>query len=120
MQSPKSIFTVLIISILLVAGCTTTNNTTTLENQNIPEQNELITVTGTAEETKDGYYIGAYVLTHEEIKKYDTDYIWSEYSGKNVTVIGKEKTVNVECEPYAQCREGSYKLLYDIESIKIL
>lgn len=120
MQSPKSIFTVLIVSILLVAGCTFGDNPQNENTQNAPEQNEVITVTGTAEETKDGYYIDAYLLTHEEIEKYDTDYVWSEYSSKSITVTGKEKTVNVECEPYAQCREGSYKVLYDLKSIKVL
>lgn len=80
--------------------------------------NKVITVSGIAAETKDGYYLNDYVLTHEEIQKHDANYVWGEYSGQNIEVVAQAQKVTVDCEPYTQCREGTFNVLYDIESIK--
>lgn len=82
--------------------------------------NNYITITGIAEETKDGYYISGYVLEHEEIQKYNHGKATGSYRNKKVEIIGKTKKVNYQCSPYDQCREGPYKVIYNLKSVKII
>jgi hypothetical protein len=116
----KYIFAIVIVSIIFFSGYAVKKNSENINIQNDIKQNKYITIKGTANETKDGYYIGEYVLEHSEIQKYDTDYVLSEYRDKNLEIVGKEKEVNMECDPYVQCRQGTYKIIYNIQSIKLI
>lgn len=60
------------------------------------------------------------MVEHEEIQKYDPDYTADTYHKMNIVVVGKEKVVDDECDPYSQCRQGPYTVIYDIQSITIL
>lgn len=116
MSTHKSIYAILlIVSGIFFSGCLVNSNP-----EAINSSSEFITVSGVAEETKDGYYLDGYVLTHEEIQTYDANYVWGEYRGQNIEVVGTTKAVSVDCEPYTQCREGSFNVLYDILSITVI
>jgi hypothetical protein len=120
MHFNKYIFVIIIVSIIVFSGYAIKNNSKNMNTQNDLKQNQYITIKGVASETKDGYYIGEYVLEHSEIQKYDADFAMSEYSDKDLEVVGTEKEVNMECGPHVQCRQGTYKAIYDIQSIKVI
>lgn len=81
--------------------------------------NEFATIIGKSEETLDGFYVNGYLLEDSEMSKYKSDYKPEDYIDKNLEIKGKVKQVDKVCEPYTQCREGSYQVIYDIQSIKI-
>lgn len=64
--------------------------------------------------TKDGYYIGPYLLEYREINKYDHNYQSGKYDGKQLRINGKTKTKGGKCTPDHQCRDWSYEVIYDI------
>lgn len=100
--------------IVLFSGCSIKNNM-----DNNQEQNGYLTINGIAKETKDGFYVDEYVLKHNEAQKYDAKYNANQYRDKNLEIVGKKRKVDIECDPYEQCRQESYKIIYDIQSIKI-
>jgi len=106
------ILTLIAITITLLSGCVIENT-----------DKDYIKVSGIAENTKDGYYLGDYVLGYLEIKKYEGDYKRGEYENKMLEVVGREKEVEMPCEDSSgdliQCREGAYKVIYDIQSIMV-
>lgn len=116
MSINKFIMYLLIINSVFLYSCSMKSICSRQDTQS----NECITITGTAEETKDGYYINGYVLEHEEIYKYNDGIVPGGYRSKKIEVIGKIKEINPECNPYEQCRKGPYKVIYDIQSIKII
>jgi len=120
MHFNKYIFAILIVITIFFSGCVVKNNSENINNQNNLKQTDFITIHGIASETKDGYYVGDYVLEHSEIQKYDDNYALIEYHDKNLEITGREKEVNIECDPYDQCRQGTYKVIYDIQSINVI
>ncbi len=107
MKLNKYIFILLIVSLVIIFGCNKTKE-------------EYMTITGTAQETKDGYYINGALLEYSEVEKYDADYNLSTYSGKELEIVGKQKEVDQECGKYEQCRAGQYEIIYDIQSINVI
>lgn len=112
----KYIFTILIISSVCLPGCCIKSIPGKTDNMN----NNYITITGIAEETKDGYYVSGYVLVHEEIQKYYGTSSRKAFRNKKLEITGMIKTVNPECPKYDQCRKGPYKVIYDLKSVKII
>ncbi len=107
---------VAVFSIILLSGCATNDNVTKPDDG-------LISIIGIAEETKDGFYVDKYVLTHEEIEKYDKNYKSDDFAQKNLVIKGKIKEVEDDCVSdsgeIVQCRPGKTLFIYDIESIQI-
>ena len=109
--------TILLMVTMFLSGCKRNE-----DNNNNADNNMIIT--GVAEETKEGYYVNEYVLEHEEIQRYNQEYNTGEYNGKKLEILGEEKKVEIPCETetgeITQCREGSYKIIYNVQSIKVL
>lgn len=82
------------------------------------------TITGIAEETKDGYYVENFLLPHDEIEDFDSTYEDGEYDGAVLKIKAKFREVEETCEnedgEVTQCREGTYNELYDIELLEVV
>jgi len=81
------------------------------------------TFSGQLQETKDGYYLNGNVILEEEISKYNPQFNFDDYKGKDVQIVGKISTSTQEdCTNEAgeitQCRQGETSYIYDIQSIK--
>lgn len=114
----KNFFLVLAL-VLTFTGCVWYKGDTGGLNQD-KKANQTVTAEGKAQRTLDGYYVNGYLLTDDEIKKYDAKFLNNEFANDVVLVVGKIKEVEEECEPFSECREGISKVLYDVQSIKIV
>lgn len=113
----RSLFSVLLVVLLFGFGCVKQKADVTVQKN--ASDNQFATVIGKAEETLDGFYVNGYLLEDNEMIKYKSDYKPEDYIDKNLEIKGKVKQVDKVCEPYTQCREGSYQVIYDVQSIKI-
>ena len=91
---------------------------------NCSESNKKVTITGVTELTKDGFYINGYVLTYEEIEKYDSEYMKTDLDGLKLKIKGKLEAFEMEAMSedgeILQAREGTTTYIYDIETIEII
>ncbi len=97
------------------------NNARKIDNppQNVDQNvSPIATIIGKVEETLGGFYVNDYYVSDEESKKYDPKFIYNNYDGKILEIKGRVKNVSYECEQYAECRDGSYEAIYDIQLIK--
>lgn len=108
----------LIVCILFLGGCGEENRV----NEVSEVADEFLTISGIAEETKDGFYVDGYVLRYEEIEKYDSSFEVESYKDKKLEIVAKVKDVEDNCESdsgeIVQCRPGVTSFIYDIESIR--
>lgn len=72
-----------------------------------------ITITAKAIQTKDGYYIGEYVLLDSELEEFGNLLLKDK-----VTITADVKEVTHKQVGIQQCREGIIKYLVNIRSIK--
>lgn len=115
MISARCIFYIMISIIISAAACAVKNT----HDSTVPAGGDYVTVTGTAEETKDGYYVAGYVLGHEEIIKYYHDKKIHNLGNKRLEITGKTKKLKPGCSRFEQCRKGPYTVIYDLKSLKI-
>jgi|GEM_PF-2073830 len=89
----------------------------------ISKANDMVTISGKFEETKDGYYLNGYVIVENEISKYNSQFILDDYKDKEVEITGKIREIDSgDCTnssgEISQCRPGKTSYIYDIQSIK--
>lgn len=80
------------------------------------------TVKGKARLTKDGFYVDDFILTFEELEKYDPGADPEDYEDADIEIIGKiiEKEVS-DRSPSGeaiQSRQGRIRYFCDIKSIR--
>lgn len=114
---------VLFIGILFLTGCIIQTNGTT-SREDTSADNQIVQVSGIAQETKDGFYVGDFVLTYENLAAFDANYRFDDYNNKQLEITAKIKEVEIPCESpsgvITQCRQGPAKYIYDIESMKVV
>ncbi len=115
-----ALFAVLLTILLSGSGCIKQNVDRESQSESKTAVSPYTTINGKAEETLDGFYVNDYLLEDSEISKYKLGYKPEEYADKTLEIVGKVKNVNKVCEPFTQCREGSYDVITDIQSIKII
>ena len=83
-----------------------------------------ITITGEAEQTKDGFHVGDYILTYEEIRKYNGQYMKYDYKWLQLKIVGKVRVYETESKSkngeIMQAREGEINYITSIKSIEIM